>query len=75
MSTAVTQVEVIIPTQTTYLGLIGSIGDHLVKELKDFSGDQEELAYQLNLVLKFYDFIKNCFGYFCCKNIKHDYQQ
>ena len=51
MSTAVTQVEVIIPTQTTYLSLIGSIGDHLVKELIDFSGDQEELAYQLNLVL------------------------
>lgn len=45
------QVEVIIPTQTKYLDLIGSIGERLAKELKDFSGNQEELAYQLNLVL------------------------
>jgi serine/threonine-protein kinase RsbW len=44
MSTAVTQVEVIIPTQTTYLSLIGSIGDHLVKELIDFSGDRKRPA-------------------------------
>ncbi|MDD5580090.1 MAG: ATP-binding protein [Methylobacter sp.] len=45
------QVEVIIPTQTKYLKLIGSIGEHLAKELEDFSGDREALAYQLNLVL------------------------
>jgi serine/threonine-protein kinase RsbW len=51
MSTSVIQVEVIIPTQTKYLDLIGSIGERLVKEIQDFSGDQEELAYQLNLVL------------------------
>jgi serine/threonine-protein kinase RsbW len=47
----VIQVELIIPTQTKYLDLIGSIGERLAKELKGYSGDQEALAYQLNLVL------------------------
>jgi len=50
-STSVIQVEVIIPTQTKYLNLIGSIGEHIAKELDNFSGDKEALAYHLNLVL------------------------
>ncbi len=45
------QVDVIIPTQTKYLDLIGSIGERIGKELDDFSGDREALAYHLNLVL------------------------
>ncbi|MGR8979109.1 MAG: ATP-binding protein [Gammaproteobacteria bacterium] len=51
MSNKVIQVEVVIPTQTKYLHLIGSIGEHIAKELEDFSGDREALAYHLNLVL------------------------
>jgi serine/threonine-protein kinase RsbW len=51
MCTSVLQVEVIIPTQTKYLDLIGSIGEHIAKELDEFSGDREALAYHLNLVL------------------------
>jgi len=50
-STANFQVDVIIPTQTKYLHLIGSIGEHIGKDLEDFSGDREALAYHLNLVL------------------------
>jgi serine/threonine-protein kinase RsbW len=45
------EVDVVIPTQTKYLDLIGSIGESIVKELKNFKGDREALAYQLNLVL------------------------
>ncbi len=45
------QVDVVIPTQTKYLDLIGSIGERVVKELENFTGDREALAYQLNLVL------------------------
>ena len=45
------QVDVIIPTQTKYLDLIGSIGERIGKELGEFSGDREALAYHLNLVL------------------------
>jgi serine/threonine-protein kinase RsbW len=51
MCTSVLQVEVIIPTQTKYLDLIGSIGEHIAKELDSFTGDREALAYHLNLVL------------------------
>jgi serine/threonine-protein kinase RsbW len=51
MCDPIIQVEVIIPTQTKYLNLIGSIGEHIAKELEDYSGDREMLAYHLNLVL------------------------
>lgn len=51
MCTADLQVDVIIPTQTRYLDLIGSIGEHIGKELDHFKGDRETLAYHLNLVL------------------------
>ncbi|MFZ2169372.1 MAG: ATP-binding protein [Methylococcaceae bacterium] len=51
MCNEVIQVDVIIPTQTKYLDLIGSIGEHIAKDLDDFSGDREALAYHLNLVL------------------------
>ncbi len=50
-NTANFQVDVIIPTKTKYLHLIGSIGEHIAKDLEDFSGDREALAYHLNLVL------------------------
>jgi serine/threonine-protein kinase RsbW len=51
MCNEVIQVDVIIPTQTKYLDFIGSIGEHIAKDLDDFSGDREALAYHLNLVL------------------------
>jgi len=50
-STTNFQVDVIIPTQTKYLHLIGSIGEHIGRDLEEFSGDREALAYHLNLVL------------------------
>jgi len=48
---SVIQVDVIIPTQTKYLDLIGSIGERIAKELDSYVGDKEALAYHLNLVL------------------------
>lgn len=45
------QVDVVIPNQTRYLHLIGSIGEHVGRELDNFKGDRETLAYHLNLVL------------------------
>ncbi|AEG02102.1 ATP-binding protein [Methylomonas methanica] len=51
MCSSVIQVDVVVPTHTKYLDLIGSIGERIVKELDDFTGDREALAYQLNLVL------------------------
>jgi len=51
MCNSILQVDVLIPTQTKYLDLIGSIGEHIAKDLDTFSGDREALAYHLNLVL------------------------
>ena len=51
MCNPILQVDVIIPTQTKYLDLIGSIGEHIAKDIENFSGDREALAYHLNLVL------------------------
>lgn len=45
------EVDIIIPNQTRYLGLIGRIGEDLVHSLGRYSGNREELAYHLNLVL------------------------
>jgi serine/threonine-protein kinase RsbW len=66
MCTSFIQVDVIIPTQTKYLNLIGSIGERLGKELEDFCGDREALAYQLNLVLT--EATTNAIQHACCNN-------
>jgi len=43
--------EIEIPTQTRYLGLIGNIGEQLARDLSEYTGDHDILAYNLNLVL------------------------
>ena len=43
--------EIEIPTQTRYLGLIGNIGEQLAWDLTDYAGDRDLLAFNLNLVL------------------------
>ncbi|HKK01195.1 MAG TPA: ATP-binding protein [Desulfuromonadales bacterium] len=45
------EVDIRVPNQTRYLGLIGKIGEDIARTLKRYKGDREELAYQINLVL------------------------
>ncbi len=45
------EVDIKVPNQTRYLGLIGKIGEDIARTLKRYHGDREELAYNLNLVL------------------------
>ena len=45
------EVDIKVPNQTRYLGLIGKIGEDIARTLKKYQGDREELAYHLNLVL------------------------
>ncbi len=45
------EVDIKVPNQTRYLGLIGKIGEDIARTLKRYKGDREELAYHLNLVL------------------------
>ncbi|NOY13771.1 MAG: ATP-binding protein [Deltaproteobacteria bacterium] len=44
-------VDITVPNQTKYLGMIGKIGESLAHTLGHYQGDREELAYHLNLVL------------------------
>ena len=44
-------VDIKVPNQTRYLRLIGHIGENIARTLRDYSGDREKLAYDLNLVL------------------------
>lgn len=44
-------VDITIPNQTKYLSLIGRIGENLAYAPISFSGDRDELAFHLNLVL------------------------
>jgi serine/threonine-protein kinase RsbW len=44
-------IDITIPNQTKYLGLIGRLGESLAFSLKSYQGNRRELAYHLNLVL------------------------
>ena len=44
-------IEITVPNQTRYLGLIGRIGEHMAHELGDLPVDCETLGHHLNLVL------------------------
>lgn len=43
--------EITIPNQTRYLGLIGKIGENMAREFGATVSDRETLANQLNIVL------------------------
>ncbi len=45
------ELEIRVPNQTRYLGMIGKIGESLAHTLGSYAGDRHELAYHLNLVL------------------------
>jgi len=44
-------IDITVPNQTRYLGMIGKIGESLAHTLNHYQGDRDELAYHLNLVL------------------------
>lgn len=45
------EIDIRVPNQTRYLGLIGKIGEDIARTLKRYRGDRDELAYHINLVL------------------------
>ncbi len=45
------EVDIKVPNQTKYLGMIGRLGESLAYSLKGYRGNRRELAYHLNLVL------------------------
>lgn len=44
-------VDIKVPNQTRYLSLIGHIGENIALTLRNYGGNREKLAYDLNLVL------------------------
>lgn len=44
-------IQITVPKQTRYLGLIGRIGENMAHELDTFSGDRETLGHTVNMVL------------------------
>lgn len=44
-------VDIKVPNQTRYLCLIGHIGENIAQTLRDYGGDRDKLAFDLNLVL------------------------
>ncbi len=45
------EVNITIPNDTKYLGMIGRIGESVAHSLRGYQGNRRELAYHLNLVL------------------------
>ena len=50
-SQPILSLDIVVPNQTRYLRLVGNIAEQIAKELVDFTGDRDALAYHLNLVL------------------------
>jgi len=45
------KIDITVPNQTKYLGMIGRIGESLAFSLESYQGNRRQFAYQLNLVL------------------------
>ncbi len=51
MGKKVMQLDIKVPNQTRYLGLVGRIGEDLARELEKLGKGRENLAHELNVVL------------------------
>jgi len=47
----IVNVDIVVPNQTRYLGLIGNIAEQIAKQLDADNGDRDTLAYHLDLAL------------------------
>ncbi|MCC3246453.1 ATP-binding protein [Methylocystis sp. WRRC1] len=47
----IVNLEIVVPNQTRYLRLVGSIAEQVAKQLEVANCDRDDLAYHLNLVL------------------------
>ncbi len=45
------ELNIKVPNQTSYLSMVGQIGESLAFSLKNYRGNRRELAYHLNLCL------------------------
>ncbi len=68
MCEPIVTLDLVVPNQTRYLGLVGGIAEHIAKELEASNGNRENFAYHLNLVLT--EAMANAIQYGCKKDEK-----
>lgn len=64
------QVNIVVPNQTQYLSLIGGIGEKIAKEVEQYKGDRDTLAYNINLALT--EAMMNAIEHGNCGGSQHD---
>ncbi|MGA8170146.1 MAG: ATP-binding protein [Methylocystis sp.] len=62
-SETILNMDIVVPNQTRYLRLIGNIAEQIARELDGDIGDNEALAYHLNLVVT--EAVTNAIQYAC----------
>ena len=60
--------DIVVPNQTRYLGLIGNIAEQIAKQLDTGDGDPDTLAYHLDLALT--EAMANAIQYGCPTDAK-----
>ncbi len=68
MCEPIVTLDLVVPNQTRYLGLVGGIAEQIARELAASNGNRENFAYHLNLVLT--EAMANAIQYGCKKNEK-----
>jgi serine/threonine-protein kinase RsbW len=51
MPESIITLDLVVPNETRYLGLVGGIAEHIAKQIAVSNGDPDAFAYHLNLVL------------------------
>ena len=64
----IVNVDIVVPNQTRYLGLIGNIAEQIAKQLDTAEGDRDTLAYHLDLALT--EAMANAMRYGCPSDAK-----
>ena len=67
-SETILNLDIMVPSQTRYLRLIGNIAEQLARDLVGVKSDRETLAYHLNLVVT--EAVTNAIQYGCANDRK-----
>ena len=62
-SETILNLDIMVPSETRYLGLIGNIAEQLARDINGEKSDRETLAYHINLVVT--EAVTNAIQYGC----------
>lgn len=69
-SETILNLDIQVPNQTRYLGLVGSIAELVALEINSGASDRDTLAYHLNLVIT--EAVTNAIQYGCREDERND---